>query len=46
MEDGLYALEDKLKDPAFVAKLGKFVAAANRDAIFQISALDFDGGLL
>jgi NitT/TauT family transport system substrate-binding protein len=28
MEDGLYALEDKLKDPAFVAKLGKFVKAS------------------
>jgi NitT/TauT family transport system substrate-binding protein len=28
LEDGLYALDDKLKDPAFVAKLGKFVAAS------------------
>lgn len=28
LEDGLYVLEDKLKDAAFVAKLGKFVAAS------------------
>eukprot|EP01037_Dinobryon_pediforme_P019936 gene19936-20446_t len=30
LEDGLYALEDKLKDAAFVAKLGKFVAASQK----------------
>lgn len=28
LEDGLYAMEAKLKDPAYVAKLGKFVAAS------------------
>jgi NitT/TauT family transport system substrate-binding protein len=28
LEDGLYAMEGKLKDPAYVAKLGKFVAAS------------------
>ena len=28
LEDGLYALAPKLKDPAFVAKMGKFVAAS------------------
>jgi NitT/TauT family transport system substrate-binding protein len=28
LEDGLYALESKLKDPAFVAKLAKFVQAS------------------
>jgi NitT/TauT family transport system substrate-binding protein len=28
LEDGLYALEDKLKDPAFVATMGKFVKAS------------------
>jgi NitT/TauT family transport system substrate-binding protein len=28
MEDGLYVLEDKLKDPAFVAKMAKFVMAS------------------
>ncbi len=28
LEDGLYALEPKLKDPAFVAKLSKFVKAS------------------
>ena len=28
LEDGLYVLEDKLKDPAFVATMGKFVKAS------------------
>jgi NitT/TauT family transport system substrate-binding protein len=28
MEDGLYALEDKLKDPAFVDKMARFVKAS------------------
>ncbi len=28
MEDGLYAMEPKLKDPAFVAKMAKFVKAS------------------
>ncbi len=28
MEDGLYALENRLSDPAFVARMGKFVRAA------------------
>ena len=28
LEDGLYALEPKLKDPKFVARLGKFVKAS------------------
>ena len=28
MEDGLYALEGKLKDPAFVDKMGRFVKAS------------------
>ena len=27
LEDGLYVLEDNLKDPAFVAKMGKFLKA-------------------
>ena len=30
MEDGLYVMEDKLKDPAFVDKMAKFVAASMR----------------
>jgi NitT/TauT family transport system substrate-binding protein len=30
LEDGLYAMEPKLKDPAFVAKLAKFVAASEK----------------
>jgi NitT/TauT family transport system substrate-binding protein len=30
LEDGLYALEPKLKDPAFVAKLAKFVQASEK----------------
>jgi NitT/TauT family transport system substrate-binding protein len=28
LEDGLYAMEDKLKDPAFVDKMGRFVKAS------------------
>lgn len=28
LEDGLYVMEDKLKDPAFVATMGKFVKAS------------------
>ena len=28
LEDGLYAMEDKLKDPAFVDKMAKFVKAS------------------
>ena len=28
LEDGLWALESKLKDPAFVAKMAKFVKAS------------------
>jgi NitT/TauT family transport system substrate-binding protein len=28
LEDGLYAMEDKLKDPAFVEKLARFVKAS------------------
>lgn len=27
LEDGLYVMEDKLKDPAFVARMGKFLKA-------------------
>jgi NitT/TauT family transport system substrate-binding protein len=30
LEDGLYALESKLKDPAFVAKMAKFVTASEK----------------
>jgi NitT/TauT family transport system substrate-binding protein len=30
LEDGLYAMEPKLKDPAFVAKLAKFVKASEK----------------
>ena len=30
LEDGLYAMEDKLKDPAFVDKLAKFVRASQK----------------
>ncbi len=30
LEDGLYALESKLKDKAFVARLAKFVAASEK----------------
>ena len=30
LEDGLYAMESKLKDPAFVAKMAKFVKASQK----------------
>jgi NitT/TauT family transport system substrate-binding protein len=30
MEDGLYAMEDKLKDPAFVDKMARFVKASEK----------------
>jgi NitT/TauT family transport system substrate-binding protein len=30
LEDGLYAMEPKLKDPAFVAKMAKFVSASEK----------------
>ena len=30
LEDGLYVMEDKLKDPAFVAKIAKFVKASEK----------------
>jgi NitT/TauT family transport system substrate-binding protein len=30
LEDGLYAMESKLKDPAFVAKMAKFVSASEK----------------
>ena len=30
LEDGLYVMEPKLKDPAFVAKMAKFVAASEK----------------
>jgi NitT/TauT family transport system substrate-binding protein len=54
LEDGLYALAPKLKDPAFVAKLGKFVKATlkgweyalkNQDeAVKIVLAADTSGG--
>ena len=34
MEDGLYALESSLKDPAFVDKMGRFVAASMKGWAF------------
>ena len=30
MEDGLYVLEDKLKDPAFLDKMARFVKASEK----------------
>jgi NitT/TauT family transport system substrate-binding protein len=30
LEDGLYVVQDKLKDPAFVSKMAKFVAASQK----------------
>jgi NitT/TauT family transport system substrate-binding protein len=39
-EDGLYASEDKLKDPAFVARMGKFVAASMKGWAYARSHTD------
>ena len=54
LEDGLYALAPKLKDPAFVAKMGKFVAASMKgweyalknpdEAVKVVLAADTSGG--
>ena len=54
LEDGLYVLGPKLKDPAFVARMGKFVAASmkgweyalkNQDeAVKIVLAADTSGG--
>jgi len=40
LEDGLYAMEDKLKDPAYVAKLGKFVKASQAGWAYAIAHPD------
>ncbi len=40
LEDGLYALAPKLKDPAFVAKMGKFVAASMKGWEYAIKNQD------
>ena len=40
MEDGLYALEGKLKDPAFVDKMGRFVAASMKGWAYARSHAD------
>jgi NitT/TauT family transport system substrate-binding protein len=54
LEDGLYALAPKLKDPAFVARMGKFVKATVRgweyalknqdEAVKAVLAADTSGG--
>jgi NitT/TauT family transport system substrate-binding protein len=40
LEDGLYALGPKLKDPAFVAKLGRFVKASMKGWEYAIKNQD------
>jgi NitT/TauT family transport system substrate-binding protein len=54
LEDGLYALAPKLKDPAFVARMGKFVKATVKgweyaiknpdEAVKAVLAADASGG--
>jgi NitT/TauT family transport system substrate-binding protein len=40
LEDGLYASGERLKDPAFAAKLARFVAASNRGWAWSINNQD------
>src|ERR1700761_3404980 len=40
LEDGLYVLEKNLKDPAFVAKMAKFVAASTKGWDYAKSHVD------
>ncbi|WP_084824821.1 ABC transporter substrate-binding protein [Lampropedia cohaerens] len=40
LEDGLYAMEAKLQDPAYVERLGKFVAATNKGWKYAIENPD------
>ncbi len=46
MEDGLYALEDKLKDPAFKEKMVKFVAASMKGWKYAIENSDEAAGIV
>ncbi len=46
MEDGLYALESKLKDPAFVEKMGRFVKASMKGWEFARTNPDEAAGIV
>lgn len=46
MEDGLYAMEDKLKDPAFKAKMVKFVKASMKGWKYAIDNPDEAAGIV
>lgn len=46
MEDGLYALESKLKDPAFEATMVKFVAASMKGWEYALANVDEAAGIV
>jgi NitT/TauT family transport system substrate-binding protein len=46
MEDGLYALEDKLKDPAFKEKMVKFVKASMKGWKYAMDNPDEAAGIV
>ncbi len=46
LEDGLYALESKLKDKAFVARLAKFVAASEKGWAYAAEHPDEAAGIV
>ena len=46
MEDGLYAMEDKLKDPAFKEKMVKFVRASMKGWKYAIENADEAAGIV
>ena len=46
LEDGLYALEDKLKDPAFKANMVKFVAASMKGWQYAMANPDEAAGIV
>jgi NitT/TauT family transport system substrate-binding protein len=46
LEDGLYAMEDKLKDPAFKANMVKFVAASMKGWKYALANVDEAAGIV
>ena len=46
LEDGLYAMEDKLKDPAFKANMVKFVAASMKGWTYALANPDEAAGIV
>jgi NitT/TauT family transport system substrate-binding protein len=46
LEDGLYAMEDKLKDPAFKEKMAKFVKASMKGWKYAVENPDEAAGIV